>query len=454
MLNKLKPFIITICIFFQLVMFFSCKVGDSQSPVLTEEQQQLIRELNGWLFPLTASPLELTDKELSFLDQLSFAKIVALGEATHGTREFFQMKHRVFQYLVEHLNHKAFGFEADFAECLYLNNYVTKGEGDLLELINTKMLFWTWRTEAVKELLEWMKNYNTGKSDEEKIHYFGFDCQALTYQPDLIHTYLQPLLPTLWETASPILSQVQDFSEDDYIGLSEEDYNTIKTQLASLEDQLTANKDQLVANSSLKEYEICKQLFRTFGQAFIVRYTHYHKNNVKINWRDRFMAENALWIADFLGEDARITLWAHDGHIAKAYRYGEKGPFGYHLHKNLGDLYQAVGFGFSRGSFTAVGVGNLLWELTHTIIDEPNPTSVNFLFHRAFYPNFAFNLDAIPPGSAWDSWLSELRLFLLIGALYDGIPDKYYWLTDLSRDFNWIIYFDTTNASILILPSS
>ncbi|NIM17106.1 MAG: hypothetical protein GTO45_34320 [Candidatus Aminicenantes bacterium] len=450
MVNKLKLFIIPICIVFQLVTFFSCQVGDSQFHVFTEEQQQLIRELNGWLFPLSTSPLELTDNELSFLDQLSFAKMVALGEATHGTREFFQMKHRVFQYLVEHLNHKAFGFEADFAECLYLNNYVNRGEGDLVELMKTKMHFWTWRTEEVKELLEWMKNYNTGKSDEEKIHYLGFDCQFTTYQPDLIQTYLQPLLPTLWETAFPILEQVQDLNWDGYIDLSEEDYNTIKTQLESLEDQLTANKDQLVANSSLKEYEISKQLFRTFRQAFIVRYSYYGKTNDNTNWRDRFMAENALWMADFLGEDTRITLWAHNGHIAKDNWYGGDGSMGHHIHKNLDDLYQAVGFGFSRGSFTAVGWGESYGKWTHIIIDAPDPTSVNFLFHYAFYPNFAFNLDGVPPGSAWDNWLSEWRPILSIGAVYDGIPDNFYRVTDMRQHYNWIIYVDTTNASILI----
>jgi erythromycin esterase len=376
--------------------------------------------------------------------------MVALGEATHGTREFFQMKHRVFQYLVEHLNHKAFGFEADFAESIYLNNYVTRGEGDLEELMKTKMHFWTWRTEEVKELLEWMKNYNTGKSDEEKIHYLGFDCQYLTYQPDLIQIYLQPLLPILWETASPILEQIQDLSRDDYGGMSEEDYKTLKAQLESLEDQLTANKDQLVANSSLKEYEISKQLFRTFRQAFIVLYDYYGNGNDSTNWRDRFMAENALWIADFFGEDTRITLWAHNGHIARNNQYQGDGAMGYHLHEHLGDLYQAVGFGFSKGSFTAGGQESAAGNWTHQITDEPSSASVNFLFHHASHSNFAFNLDAIPPGSAWDSWLSESRPFLSIGALYNGSPGNYYRSTNLRQHYNWIIYFDTTNASILI----
>ena len=451
MSDKFKEFIITICIFIQLLTFFSCKVGDSQpTEELTEQQQRLIRELNDWLIPLGASPLEVTDNELSFLDQLSFAKIVGLGEATHGTREFFRMKHRIFQYLVEHHNHKAFGFEADFAECVYLNNYVTKGEGYLWNLMRSKMHYWNLRTSEVKDLLYWMKNYNMGKNDEEKIHYFGFDCQFTDLQPYLIQEYLEPLLPGLWETAAPILGQVKYLSNDDYSLMSEGNYNTIKSRLESLEDQYTANKDQLVANSSTSEYEITKQLFRTFRQAFIVRYSYFSSSNDNTNWRDRFMAENALWIADFFGQDTKITLWAHNDNVAKNASYGAGGTMGYNLKTALGDLYQVVGFGFSRGELSAEGTGNRAGMWFHEITAEPRYNSVNILLHNAAHPNFTFPLDAILNGSEWDNWLTRPRPFLSIGSAFNGNPDDYYKYPDLGKHYNWIIYFDTTNASSLI----
>lgn len=69
-------------------------------------------------------------------------------------RVFFQMKHRIFQYLVEYCQHRAIGFEADFAESIYINNYVLTGEGNLRELMKEKMFFWTWKTEEVLELLD------------------------------------------------------------------------------------------------------------------------------------------------------------------------------------------------------------------------------------------------------------------------------------------------------------
>jgi erythromycin esterase len=133
MFIKIKPVVGMICILLQLLTLFSCRIKEDNG--LTELQKQLVQELNQWLIPLVPSPLNLTDSELSFLDLLRDSKVVALGEATHGTREFFQMKHRIFQYLVEYCQHKAFGFEADFGESIYLNNYVTKEDGSRWELL-------------------------------------------------------------------------------------------------------------------------------------------------------------------------------------------------------------------------------------------------------------------------------------------------------------------------------
>ncbi|NIM17075.1 MAG: hypothetical protein GTO45_34165 [Candidatus Aminicenantes bacterium] len=441
-----------------LVALVCCKIKNGgQSPgedeTLTEQQKQLVRELNQWLIPLGFSPLDLTDNELSFLDGLKEAKIVGLGEATHGTREFFQMKHRVFQYLVQYCQHKAIGFEADFAESIYINNYVTRGEGDLEELMRTVMQYWSLKTGEIKELLEWMKDYNTGKGDEEKIHYFGFDCKHTTYQPDLLQEYFLRTVPALWQTFSPVLEQVRNLSDYNYQVMPEETYNSIKTQLESLENQLIANREQLIYNSSSREYEINKQLLKTFKQAFIVLY-HRYSGRSNINWRDRFMAENARWIVDFFGQDTKITLWAHNGHIARDPDYIGDGSIGYHLYETFNNQYQAVGFGFSQGSFTALATGqqgSYTEPEIHQITIDPRNDSINLIFHHASHKNFVFHLDAIPGGSQWDNWLSQQRPFLMIGAGYDGDPDDCYRVLDIRGHYNWIIYFDSTNATILLV---
>jgi erythromycin esterase len=456
MLVKIKPAIITLCILSLLLVLVCCKIkNDNQSPGGTEtltEQERLVQELNQWLSPLGSFPLNLTDHELSFLEELKEPKIVGLGEATHGTREFFQMKHRIFQYLVKYYQHKAIGFEADFAESIYINNYVTGGEGNLEELMRTVMQGWSWRTVEVKELLEWMKNYNTGKPDEEKIHYFGVDPGRSTYQPDLLQDYFLRTVPALWQAASPVLELVRNLSNSDYQVMSETTYEGIKTQLESLENQLIANREQLISNSSTREYEINKQLLKTSKQAFIVLY-HRNKDIGSINWRDRFMAENARWIADFFGQDTKITLWAHNGHVARDSDYIADGSMGYHLYETFDNLYQAVGFAFSQGSFTAwdsYQPGGNMELKTQQITTDPRIDSINYVFHQASHPNFVFNLDAIPVGSQWENWLSQQRSFLMIGVSFSGDPANYYQFIDVRGHYNWLIYFDSTNATTLL----
>lgn len=448
--------IIMLFIIISCLSLVSCSVKGNQQPPepgenLTAEEEQLIRELNEQLIPLTSSPLSLSDDQLSFLDRLQNTRLVALGEATHGTREFFQMKHRIFQYLVEHFNHKAFGFEADFAECIYLNRYVTTGEGNLEELMTHYMHFWTWKTEEVKELLEWMKNFNTGRNEAEKVHYFGFDCQYTNLQPGLLHEYLQRTMPQLWDTYSTVIEQVKGLTQSDYLGMSSETFNSLKTQLETFENQLIANKDGLISTSSLWDYEIHKQLTRTFLQALILGY--YNNQNDSPNWRDRFMAENALWIANFFGSDAKITLWAHNAHIARDSTIFGDGSMGFHLYNQLNDQYQAVGFGFSQGSFTAIDAKGLRQLKTHRITAVPRRDSINFLFHQASQPNYSFHLDNIPQGSGWSNWLNEVRPFLMIGASFDGKPDHYYLIINLCEHYNWLIYFDNTNASQILQPN-
>jgi erythromycin esterase len=173
-----------------------------------------------------------------------------------------------------------------------------------------------------------------------------------------------------------------------------------------------------------------------------------------INWRDKYMAENALWIADFIGTGSKITLWAHNVHVAKNPSFSGGGEsMGYDLQRELNDLYQVVGFSFSQGNFTAkdydpqTGYSD---PKVHTINSNPPSNSVNFIFHHASHSNFAFHLDMIPSGSAWDSWLQKSRPFLTIGAAFCGDLEMFYSLANLRSFFNWIIHFDRTTASVLL----
>jgi erythromycin esterase-like protein len=103
------------------------------------------------------------------------ARIVSLGEATHGSREFFQLKHRMLEFLATEMGFTIFSIEANMPEAYKLNDFVLKGEGDPAALIKG-MYFWTWDTEEVLDMVRWMREFN--KSGKGRVEFTGFDMQT------------------------------------------------------------------------------------------------------------------------------------------------------------------------------------------------------------------------------------------------------------------------------------
>ena len=98
---------------------------------------------------------------------LADVRLIGLGEATHGSREIFQFKHRMLEFLVTEMGFTVFIIEASFPACLNVNRYVLHGEGDPAEAL-ASMGFWTWDTEEVSAMIEWMRSYNETVPEERK----------------------------------------------------------------------------------------------------------------------------------------------------------------------------------------------------------------------------------------------------------------------------------------------
>jgi erythromycin esterase len=117
--------------------------------------------LNRQLKPIASvNPNHSSNDDLKPFRQLvKQARVVGLGECTHGSHEVFQMKHRLLTELVEQLDFTVFAIEADFAGAQLVNEYVQSGTGDSLSVLNA-LGYWTWYTDEVWQLIKWMKDYN------------------------------------------------------------------------------------------------------------------------------------------------------------------------------------------------------------------------------------------------------------------------------------------------------
>ena len=160
----------------------------AQIPGSTPEEQAAV----AWVH-LHAIPLKTVEAGNGFADLepldnvIGDARIVALGEATHGTREFFQLKHRMIEYLATRKGFTIFSIEANMPEAYRLNKFVLSGEGDPKQLLKG-MYFWTWNTEEVLDMILWMRDFN--KSGKGRIEFTGFDMQTPTVPIETVRDFL------------------------------------------------------------------------------------------------------------------------------------------------------------------------------------------------------------------------------------------------------------------------
>src|SRR5262245_16406774 len=121
-------------------------------------------------------------------------RIVGLGEETHGTREFFQFKHRMLEFLVKEAGFRVFAIEASYSACQNINDYVMGKMDDGKKALDSQG-FWTWNTEEVRAMMDWMRAYNASVTGDRKIKFVGFDIQANETGRAKILEYLKRVAP-------------------------------------------------------------------------------------------------------------------------------------------------------------------------------------------------------------------------------------------------------------------
>jgi erythromycin esterase-like protein len=165
--------------------------------VATRHATSAPNEVVSWVRE-NARPFDTTDPtadlaDLAALDSIvGDANLVGLGECTHGSREVFQMKHRIVEYLVTRKGFRTFAIEANMPEAARVNEYVLTGQGIPRELIRG-MYFWTWQTQEVLALVEWMRAFNA--SARGPVQFAGFDMQTPDTAAAIVRRFVERVEP-------------------------------------------------------------------------------------------------------------------------------------------------------------------------------------------------------------------------------------------------------------------
>ena len=156
-------------------------------PLSPQQRQELLAELRARAVAFDTVAATDAVGDLASLDRIvGDARIVALGESSHGTAEQFRMKHRIVRYLVERKNFTVFAIEGGWPEAQAADRFIKSGEGDARAAL-AAMHVWTWRTEEVRDMLDWMRVHNLARGDRAPISFAGFDCQSADVAVRLVH---------------------------------------------------------------------------------------------------------------------------------------------------------------------------------------------------------------------------------------------------------------------------
>ena len=367
-------------------------------------------------------------------------RIVALGEATHGTREFFLMKHRLLEFLVEEMGFTSFAIEATWPESNRVNDYIRTGQGDPAALL-AGLYFWTWNTQEVLDMILWMR--------QNGVSFHGFDMQFPAMAMENVEAYVAEVDTANQGTYKTLLDGFRPFAHDpaSYDAVSPTTQDFIKNQLQQVHDMMTARRLIYEERSSVEKFAYALQSARVLQQG---EHLYSGRDDVT-DVRDAYMAENVSWILDQEGPNAKIVLWAHNFHVGVD-PVGAR-TMGSHLRQEYQDGMVIVGFNFFKGSFNAVDfdMWNGIGDLTSHTVGPPPEDSYAYHFRGANMPRMILDLRGVDFDSTATDWLPGPRRFRIVGALYDDSnPLNYFYDARLPVEYDVIVYFQNTTPSVLL----
>jgi erythromycin esterase len=395
------------------------------------------------------------DDLTAFKTMVGDAKIIGLGEATHGTREFFQMKHRLLEYLVKEMSFTTFAIEATYPEAYAVNDYVLNGVGNAKTALKN-LYFWTWNTQEVLDMIEWMRRYNQTVTADKKVKFLGFDMQSPTNAIAYVQNFVRRLEPAEAKNVSDNLacfrlthaSGQASLAYAEYYKTPSETQKKCQESYQTVHKWLTTNRQQLIAKSSSLEFEralrhlvIAQQGLKMFGIDFTNNFIEV------LNSRDQSMAENVEWLLENETGNGKIVLWAHNGHVQFSRWLGVQW-MGTHLKAKNGANYLSVGFSFERGSVTALDLDSEYRLRAMTIPNNPNPESLESFLQTANTPRFLLDLRTVNP--ATKTWLNQNRPMHWIGAGLSLRQNSHVISSNVLESHDVLIHFADTSASVLL----
>ncbi len=381
-----------------------------------------------------------------------------LGEASHGTHEFYEARAQLTQRLIAEKGFSAVAVEADWPDAYNVNRFV-QGRSTAQEAVEALDEFrrfpaWMWRNADVLDFAGWMRSYNDAlPRPQRRAGFYGLDLYSLHGSIQAVLRYLDKVDPEGAKRARYRYGCFEHFGEDPQahgyatsFGLNKSCEDEVVGQLIELRRRAAelAGRDGRVEPD---EFFFVEQNARLIKNAEQYYRSMFAGRVSSWNLRDRHMTETLNELAAHLGADSKIVVWAHNSHLgdARATEMGEAGELnvGQLVRQQYGDGAVLVGFTTYAGSVTAASA----WDgpAERKSVRPALAGSYEALFHETGAQNFLLLLH----GNEWlSSVLGKRRLERAIGVIYLPGSERisHYFHAELPRQFDAVIHFDQTRA--------
>ena len=364
------------------------------------------------------------------------ARVLAVGEATHGSAEFFHVRHRLLELLAGEMGFTVLAVEAGWADAFAVDDYVFRGVGDPEKAL-AGLRYWALDTTEMLAVVRWMRRYNQDPSHRRKLRFRGVDCEFTPGSISAVIAYLRKVDPPSVGPAEALFAPISGvMASSTYPGVDRAVIERTTRGVADLLARFDAERAAWIARAGEPAWTLARQHMNLLRQAEVS-----YRNPGD---RDVAMADNVQWILDHEPPGARAVIWAHNAHIA-AQQLGFS-AMGRLLRERLGANYFAVGFSFGAGSFRALdwSSGRREGPVQSITLGPPPPASLDAALGLAGLPAFVLDLRAVtgPLGA----WLDARTATRSVGGIFGGAATSGQ-MRSPKRSFDAIVYLDRITAS-------
>jgi len=405
-----------------------------------------------------ATPL--TGKSADFdelLERVGDARFVLIGEATHGTHEFYRTRAELTKRLIRERGFSAIAAEADWPDAKRVDRFVRAigGDRDSRDALGDFRRFpqWMWRNTDVVHTVHWLRRMNERIDDPaRRVGFYGLDLYSLHASMAAVLAYLDASDPEAAKRARERYACFEDHGDEpqDYghavaIGLSQDCEREVIAQLV----ELLKRRTELPGDDRDAQFD-AEQNARVVASAEEYYRTMYEGGRSTWNLRDTHMTDTLDSLATHLGPGSKVVVWAHNSHVgdsaAMAHRTDrDEITIGHLCRKRHPGETVLIGFTTHDGTVTAAST----WggEAERKTVRPALARSYENLFHRTGVPAFVLRLDGLGEATAA---LHESRLERAIGVIYRPHTERasHYFDVRLADQLDAVIHFDHTRALV------